>query len=182
MQADLGQHPTTGADVVASDGQYGPYVFTMTPEGKRDSRSLTGHDALRDITLDAALALLAEPRVFGRRGAAAQGTALGPSPITGKQVMVKKGQFGVYVTDGEVNATVPSGKDPTALTLEEALELIALREEKLREQGRDPRAEVTATGTKARRPGRPAADPVQERRAGPERGRRHRHDRGDARA
>ena len=82
--------------------------------------------------------------MFGRRGQAAQGTALGPSPITSKQVMVKKGQFGVYVTDGEVNATVPSGKDPTALTLEEALELIALREEKLREQGRDPRAEAQA--------------------------------------
>jgi len=140
----LGKHPETGAEVIASDGQYGPYVYMMTAEGKRDSRSLTGHDQLRAITLEEALALLAQPRVFGRRGQAAQGTALGASPITSKQVMVKKGQFGIYVTDGEVNATVPSGKDPTALTLEEALELIALREEKLREQGRDPRAEAQA--------------------------------------
>ena len=154
----LGPHPETGADVVASDGQYGPYVFTMTPEGKRDSRSLAGHDALRDVTLADAMTLLAQPRAFGRRGQS-QGTSLGASPVTGKQVMVKKGQFGIYVTDGQVNATVPSGKDPTALSLEDALELIAQREEKLREQGRDPRAEVTATGTKVskKRPAKAAA-------------------------
>ena len=139
----LGKHPETGAEVIASDGQYGPYVYMMTGDGKREARSLTGHDQLRDLTLDEAVALLAQPRVFGRRGASA-GTSLGVSPVTSKAVMVKKGQFGVYVTDGEVNATVPNGKDPTALTLEEALELIALREEKLREQGRDPRAEAQA--------------------------------------
>ena len=65
----------------------------------------------------------------------------------------------VQATDGQVNATVPSGKDPTALSLEDALELIAQREEKLREQGRDPRAEVTATGTKVskKRPVKAAA-------------------------
>ena len=156
----LGKHPETGAEIIASDGQYGPYIYMMTADGKRESRSLTGHDALKAVTLDEALALLAQPRVFGRRGQAAQGTALGTSPVTSKQVMVKKGQFGVYVTDGEVNATVPSGKDPTSLTLEEALELIAQREEKLREQGRDPRAEAQAkSGGKkpAKKPARAAA-------------------------
>lgn len=150
----LGKHPETGADVIAADGQYGPYI-TTEKDGKKDSRSLTDHEHLRTITLAGALELLAQPRVFGRRGAPSAGTVLGTSAVTGKPIAVKKGKFGIYVTDGQVNATVPSTKDPTTLTLEEALELIAAREEKMREQGKDPRPTVTATGSKVAKAAKP---------------------------
>ena len=53
---------------------------------------------------------------------------------------ILKGRFGPYVTDGVVNASIPSGRDPEAITFDDAIELIAAREAKLREQGQDPRA------------------------------------------
>jgi DNA topoisomerase-1 len=55
---------------------------------------------------------------------------LGPDPGTGKQLVVKDGRFGPYVTDGETNASLRRGDDPEALTMERALELLAERRAK----------------------------------------------------
>jgi DNA topoisomerase-1 len=136
----LGKHPVHGVDVLASDGQFGPYV-TFEVDGKRDSRSLDGHVALATVTLDEALRLFAQPRERRGRGAAQGPLAeLGTSPVTKKPIVVRRGKFGAYVTDGEVNATIPATKEPSTLTLDDALELIAAREQRLRERGEDPRA------------------------------------------
>jgi DNA topoisomerase-1 len=43
---------------------------------------------------------------------------------TGKEITVKTGKFGPYVTDGKINASVPAGTDPATITEEEALTLI----------------------------------------------------------
>ncbi len=53
---------------------------------------------------------------------------------------VKNGRFGPYVTDGVVNASLPKGVAPEELSIERAVELLAAREERMREQGKDPRA------------------------------------------
>jgi DNA topoisomerase-1 len=135
----LGQHPDTGADITAQDGQYGPYLLTEH-EGKKDSRSLTDHEQLVKITLDEAVALFRQPKQRGRN-ARNQGpiAELGQSPVTGAQILVKDGRFGPYVTDGEVNATIPSTRDPKKVSFDDALELIANREERMRSQGKEPR-------------------------------------------
>ena len=54
---------------------------------------------------------------------------LGDHPDNGHPVRVLEGRYGVYVTDGNVNATVPRGNDPAALTLDEAVGLLRARAE-----------------------------------------------------
>jgi DNA topoisomerase-1 len=132
---ELGPHPETGEPVTVQDGRYGPYVKMGA-----ETRSLTSQDELATITLEQAVAKLAEPKRGRRGGGTAAIADLGAHPTSGAPIQVKSGRFGPYVTDGTVNATIPKGTDPEALGLEQAVELLARREEKLREQGKDPRA------------------------------------------
>jgi DNA topoisomerase-1 len=112
-----------GEEVTARNGRYGPYV----QKGK-ESRSLESEEQLFSISLEDALALLAQPRERrGGRQAATPLKEVGADPVTGKSILVKSGRFGPYVTDGETNASLRSGDDPEALTLDRALELLTDR-------------------------------------------------------
>ena len=133
---EVGKHPETNEPVTAQDGRYGPYIKMGS-----DSRSLPNHEALASITLEEALEIFKQPK--GRRGQSASSAVmaeLGAHPQRGDKIQVKSGRYGPYVTDGTVNATIPKGKEPSSVTLEEAIELLNRREEKLRDQGKDPRA------------------------------------------
>ena len=130
---ELGPHPDSGEAVTVQDGRYGPYVRC----GK-ESRSLEGHEQMATLTLDEALALLRQPK--RRRGASSVLKELGEHPQSGLALSVKTGRYGPYVTDGQVNATVPKGREPQEVGLEEGVELLAAREAKLVAQGKDPRA------------------------------------------
>jgi len=112
-----------GEEVTARNGRYGPYV----QKGK-ESRSLETEEQLFTISLEDALALLAQPRERrGGRQAATPLKEVGVDPVTGKAILVKSGRFGPYVTDGETNASLRSGDDPDELTLDRALELLTDR-------------------------------------------------------
>jgi DNA topoisomerase-1 len=68
-------------------------------------------------------------------------------------VVAKTGQFGLYVTDGLVNATVPKEEPLDELTSDRAFELLMVRREKLGvEPGEAPpktsRSRKTATTTR----------------------------------
>ena len=54
---------------------------------------------------------------------------LGEHPEDKKPVRVMKGQYGPYIKYKSINATIPEEKDPTDLTMEEALILIEKRRE-----------------------------------------------------
>ena len=86
-----------------------------------------------------AIELLAEPPVRKRRAAAGPLNTLAESPVTKKPIEVRTSRFGPYVTDGEVNTTIPSARDPLKITFDEALELIAAREDRMRADGKEPR-------------------------------------------
>lgn len=140
---EVGRHPETGAVITAQDGRFGPYVKMGD-----DSRSLPDHDKLATVTLDEAVALFKQPK--GRRGRGAKPSVLaelGRHPQSDAVISVKSGRYGPYVTDGVVNATIPKGRDPAGITLREALELLAARQQKLRDQGKDPRAPRTRKKT-----------------------------------
>ena len=116
-----------GEEVVARNGRYGPYV----QKGK-ESRSLESEEQLFTIDLPGALALLAQPRQ--RRGQQRAATKplreLGTDPVGGKEIVLKEGRFGPYVTDGETNASLRKGDDPETVTLDRAVELLAERRAK----------------------------------------------------
>ena len=131
---EVGSHPETGEPVSVQDGRFGPYV-----RSGKESRSLERHEQLATVTLEQALGLLSQPKK--RRGATMSVLReLGEHPQSGLELSLKKGRFGPYVTDGQVNASVPKGRDPQEVGLEEAVELLAAREDKLKAEGKDPRA------------------------------------------
>src|SRR5207237_1275441 len=123
----LGTHPSDGEEIVALNGRYGPYIKKGS-----DTRSLDAEEQLFTVDLDAALALLAEPkRRRGQRAAAAPLRELGPDPASGENVVVKEGRFGPYVTDGTTNASLRKGDTVDGVTLERAAELLQERRQSL---------------------------------------------------
>jgi DNA topoisomerase-1 len=128
----LGTDPADGQPVTAQNGRYGPYIS----KGK-ESRSLQNEEQLLTVTLNDALVLLAQPRVFGRGRAAAKPPLreFGNDPVSGKPVVGKEGRFGDYVTDGETNAGLSKGDRMEAMTNERAYELLQLRRDYIAENG-----------------------------------------------
>ncbi|MGH8775914.1 MAG: type I DNA topoisomerase [Jiangellaceae bacterium] len=110
-----------GAEIVAANGRYGPYVKKGS-----DFRSLPDEESIFTVTLDEAEKLFAGPK--GRRGRATATPPireLGTDPANGRPLVVKDGRYGPYITDGETNVTVPRGTPVEGLILERAAELMA---------------------------------------------------------
>ena len=145
-----------GEPVTVQNGRYGPYVKRGT-----ESRSLASEEDMFTVTLEAAKALLAEPKARGRgRSAAAPPLReLGDDPATGKPMVIKDGRFGPYVTDGETNASLRKGDEVATITPERGAELLADR----RTAAPAPRTRRTAgtktTGTRATGTAKTAAAP-----------------------
>jgi DNA topoisomerase-1 len=122
----VGPHPSDGADVIASNGRYGPFL-----KWGDETRSLESERQLLTVGLDEAVAILAQPKTYGRRRAApaAPLRELGPDPVSGQPIVVKDGRFGPYVTDGLHNASLRKGDTVEGVTPERAAELLVLRRE-----------------------------------------------------
>jgi DNA topoisomerase I len=138
----VGLHPSDGEAILAQNGRYGPYLTW----GK-ETRSLESDEQIFSVTLDQALALLAQPKQRGRRAAAGPLRELGEDPVTKRPVVVRTGRFGLYVTDGELNATLRLGDAVETLTLDRACELLA--ERRNAEPSSRPRAAKKTAAKKA---------------------------------
>ncbi len=112
----------TGTEVTAHLGRYGAYIACG-----EERRSLESEDQVFSITTDAALKLLAEPRKMQRRQAAGPMREFGTDPVSGKTITLRQGRFGLYVTDGETNASLRAGDVAEEMTPERAQELLQLR-------------------------------------------------------
>ncbi|HEY0145323.1 MAG TPA: topoisomerase C-terminal repeat-containing protein, partial [Methylovirgula sp.] len=119
-------HPETKAPIVAGIGRYGPYVQhgkTYANIGKdEDILSIGGNRAID-------LIVAKESGLSGRRFGAEASSAsreLGDHP-QGGAVVIKAGRFGPYVNWGKINATLPRESDPTSVTLDDAIALLAAK-------------------------------------------------------
>jgi len=123
LPRDLGEHPELKEPIVATNGKFGPYVKCGS-----ETRSLPADLSPLDVTCSQAIELLAQPKARGR-GAAKKAPlrTLEISPVTGNVIQVMDGRFGAYVTDGETNASLPRDSKVEELTLEAALDLLAIR-------------------------------------------------------
>ncbi len=122
----LGVDPETGAEITAQNGKYGPYLKRGT-----DSRSLTSEEQIFELSLEEAIEIYKQPKYGARRTASTPLREFGEDPASGKPVVAKTGQFGNYVTDGVINATVPKDEPLDELSNDRAFELLAIRREKL---------------------------------------------------
>ncbi len=121
LPREVGRHPESGEPIVAGIGRFGPYV----QHGKTYANLEPGDDVL-NIGLNRAVTLIAEKALKGGRGrrTAAPGRVLGEHPDKGAEVVARSGRYGPYVSHNGVNATLPAGKAPETVTLEEAVALI----------------------------------------------------------
>jgi len=125
---------SAGDEITVQNGRYGPYL-----KAGADSRTLTSEEQLFSINLDEALEIYSKPKERRRGVAKPPLKELGVDPGSEKQVIIKDGRFGMYVTDGETNATLRRGDTLEAMTLERGLELLAGRRAWEAENGPSPK-------------------------------------------
>ena len=134
LPRSLGDDPVDGKEIVANNGRYGPYIVK-----EKDFRSLDSERQLLEITLEQASEIFKAPKVFkrGNRNMAAQGPLreFGNDPVSDRPVVAKDGRFGVYVTDGETNASIGKGDRIEEMSPPRAFELLAIRREAVGAKG-----------------------------------------------
>ena len=116
----LGVHPETEEPVESGIGRFGPFVVHQ-----KDFRSLGPGDDVYTIGLSRALELLSQPKRTKQGPTVLR--ELGAHPEDREPVVVYEGRYGPYVKHGEVNASLPKGKSPAELTMDEAVELLKAR-------------------------------------------------------
>ncbi|MEY2758454.1 MAG: hypothetical protein RIR33_2232 [Pseudomonadota bacterium] len=125
LPREVGKHPEDGEPIVANLGRYGPYVQHI-----KTYANLPDVNELFEIGLNRAVTLIAEKRAGkgGGRGrtAIAPLKTLGNHP-DGEPINLFNGRYGPYLKHGTINANIPRGADPQAVTLEQAIELVDAR-------------------------------------------------------
>jgi DNA topoisomerase I len=121
LPRELGMHPESAQPVVAGLGRFGPYI-----KHGDDYRSLEATDDLFTVDLERALALLAAPKRSARQAAKRVIRKIDVAD-GGQALQVLEGRYGPYVSDGELNASIPRGTDPATISLEEARALLEAR-------------------------------------------------------
>ena len=109
LEREIGIDPNDGQMIVARLGQFGPYVQKGDGEN-RQSASLNKGQIIENLTLEEAVKLFNLPRTVGE--------------YEGESVVATKGRFGPYLKVGEKNVSIPRGKDPLKINLDECIALI----------------------------------------------------------
>lgn len=98
-----------GNKITAKFGKFGPYI--QKGEGEKAQYASLGKDQLiENITLEDALKMFQLPRTVGE--------------YNGVEVIALKGRFGPFLKYGDRNISIPRGKDPLKITLDECAAII----------------------------------------------------------
>ncbi len=122
LPKSLGINPDNQKDITLNVGRFGPYL-----KCENKSARIENVEEIFSIGLNRAITLIAEAKPG--RMSSSMIKDLGEHPEDKKPVRVMKGQYGPYIKYKSLNATIPEEKDPTELTMEEALILIEKRKE-----------------------------------------------------
>ena len=108
----LGTHPESGKEISVRLGKFGPMVQigTVEDEEKPKFASLPPDLQIESVDLDQALLLFELPREIGE--------------IQGELVVANNGRYGPYIKFGNKFISIPTGKSPTSISLDEAKVLI----------------------------------------------------------
>ena len=111
------------------------------------------------------------------QSAAAKGPLreFGTDPVSERPVVARDGRFGVYVTDGETNASIGQGDRIEDMAPERAYELLAVRREQVAAKGGPAKKAAAKRSPAKKTAAKKAAAPQAP--AGPPRARRRRVDR-----
>ena len=133
LPREVGPHPEDGQIIEAGIGRYGPFV-----RHGRTYANLKDPDDVFNIGMNRAVEELAKKATAGSgRGTASKAIKeLGEHPEGGGPVNVMDGRYGPYVKYAKINATIPKGKDPEEITLEEAINLINEKSAKGKKRGK----------------------------------------------
>jgi DNA topoisomerase-1 len=112
MPRVVGLHPEKGEEIMAHLGRFGPYI-TMGAL----SKTLDKDDDVLSLGLNRAVALLADAKP--------RGLVVGMHPKDGEKVEVRRGRFGPFLMHGKRVANLPRGTEMEAVTLDEAVSLLA---------------------------------------------------------
>ena len=127
VSRELGNDPSDGEPIVAKFGQYGPYLQKGDGEKKQYAHLAPGQ-LIESITLEDAVKLFMLPKTVGQ--------------YNGIDIIATKGRFGPYLKYGDKNISLPSGKDPLTVTLEDCIAVI----ERANDNSNGVLAEFTGSG------------------------------------
>jgi DNA topoisomerase I len=122
LPKSLGINPENQKEIFLNSGRFGPYL-----KCENKSARIENAEEIFSIGLNRAITLIAEAKPG--RMSSAMIKDLGEHPDDKKPVRVMKGQYGPYIKYKSLNATIPEEKDPTEITMDEALILIEKRKE-----------------------------------------------------
>lgn len=117
LPRELGNHPSSGKPIIANIGRFGPYVGH---DG--EFRSLKGADDPYTITLDRAVAVLAEPKRPPKGVDIVR--EVGKHPKTGKAIVLYKSKAGLFLKKGLRRIYLPESQSAEDLTPLEAADYL----------------------------------------------------------
>ena len=122
LPKSLGTNPENEKEITLNSGRFGPYL-----KCENKSARLENVEEIFSIGLNRAITLIVEAKP-GRISSSLI-KDLGEHPEDKKPIRIMKGQYGPYIKYKSLNATIPEEKDPTEITIEDALILIEKRKE-----------------------------------------------------